>query len=173
MDATYAESMGMELLAGRFFRDRFESDKRAVVANELMIKSMGLKDPVGTFFKIDSVQYEIIGVVRDFHVYSFFDEIRPTMFRVADKENYRFMSLKVMKGTEDETYSALQGKWAELFPEEPFNGGHQEDVFDNYFEEIGNHAKFMKAVAFIAVMLCGSWIVWAGYIECDWQGPGI
>ena len=58
-----------------------------------------------------------------------------------------------MEGTEEETYEALQETWTNLFPEIPFNGGHQEDVFGNYFEEIGNHAKFMKAVAFIAVML--------------------
>ena len=153
VDANYVESMGMELLEGRFFRDRFESDKQAVVANELMIQSMELQDPVGSFFKIDSVQYEIIGVVKDFHMYSFFNEIRPTMFRVAEKEDYRYLTLKVMAGTEEQTYEDLQEKWAELFPDTPFNGGHQEDVFGNYFEDIGNHAKFMKAVAFIAVML--------------------
>lgn len=153
VDYTYPETMGMELLDGRFFRDRFESDKRAVVANELMVESMGLTDPIGSTFKIDSVQYQIIGVVKDFHMYSFFNEIRPTMFRVADKENYRYMSMKVMGGKKEETYQALQDTWAELFPETPFNGGYQEDVFGNYFEEISNHAKFMKAVAFIAVLL--------------------
>ncbi|GAB4243663.1 MAG: ABC transporter permease [Ekhidna sp.] len=153
VEANYAEAMGLELLEGRFFRDRFESDKQAVVANELMIKSMDLQHPVGQFIKIDSMQYEIIGVVKDFHMYSFFNEIRPTMFRVAEKEDYRYMSMKVMPGTEDETFNALKEEWATLFPEEPFNGEHQEDVFGNYFEDIGNHAKFMKAVAFIAVML--------------------
>lgn len=153
VDANYVETMGLELLEGRLFRDRFESDKKAVVANELMIESMGLQDPVGKFFKIDSVQYEIIGVVKDFHMYSFFNEIRPTMFRVAEKEDYRYVTLKVMAGTEEETFASLQENWAELFPETPFNGEHQEDVFGSYFEQIGNHAKFMKAVAFIAVML--------------------
>jgi len=153
VDANYLESMGLELVDGRLFKDRFESDKKAVVVNELLVKSMSLEDPVGKFFKIDSVQFEIVGVVKDFHVYSFFNEITPTMFRVAEKENYRYLSMKIMSGKEDEAYEALEAKWAELFPELPFNGGHQEDVFGNYFEEIGNHAKFMKAVAFIAVML--------------------
>ncbi len=153
VDAKYLESIGVELLAGRLFQDQFESDKRTVVINELMAKNMSLEDPIGTVFKIDSVQYQIIGMVSDFHVYSFFDEIRPAMFRVADKENYRYLYMKVMSGTSEQTYKALQEEWATLFPEIPFNGGHQTDVFGNYFEEIGNHAKFMKAVAFIAVML--------------------
>lgn len=153
VDAKYLESIGVELLAGRLFRDQFESDKTTVVINELMAKSMELDDPIGTTFKIDSIQYQVIGMVRDFHVYSFFNEIRPAMFRVADKENYRYLYMKVMSGTSEETYTALQEEWAALFPETPFNGGHQQDVFGNYFEEIGNHAKFMKAVAFIAVML--------------------
>lgn len=153
VDANYLESINVELIAGRLFRDQFESDKQTVVINELMAKSMELDDPIGEVFKIDSVQYTIVGLVKDFHVYSFFNEIRPAMFRVADKENYRYLYMKVMAGKADETYDALQEEWAALFPETPFNGGHQEDVFGNYFEEIGNHAKFMKAVAFIAVML--------------------
>ncbi len=153
VDANYAEAMGLELIDGRLFRDRFESDMRAVVANELMVKSMELKDPVGSIFKIDSIQYEIIGVVKDFHLYSFYEEIRPTMFRVAEREDYRYLSIKVTGGKEEETYKDLEAKWAEFYPEDPFNGGYQEDVFEFYFEEIGNHAKFMKAVAFIAVLL--------------------
>ncbi len=153
VDANYTEAMGLELIDGRLFRDRFESDKQAVVANELMVQSMELKDPIGSIFKIDSVQYEIIGVVKDFHLYSFYSEIRPTMFRVAEEEDYRYLSIKVMGGKEEETYKDLEAKWAEFYPEDPFNGGYQEDVFEFYFEEIGNHAKFMKAVAFIAVML--------------------
>lgn len=153
VDANYMESIGAELVAGRLFRDQFESDKRTVVVNELMAKSMELEDPIGATFKIDSIQYQIIGMVKDIHVYSFYDEIRPTMFRVADKENIRYLYVNVMEGKEDETYEALQAEFAELFPEVPFNGGHQEDVFYWYFEEIGSHAKFMKAVAFIAVML--------------------
>jgi len=153
VDANYLESINVELVAGRLFRDQFESDKRTVVINELMAKSMSLEDPIGEVFKIDSIQYQIIGMVKDFHVYSFFNEIRPSMFRVADKENYRYLYMKVMTGKADEAYASLQEEWATLFPEIPFNGGHQEDVFGNYFEEIGNHAKFMKAVAFIAVML--------------------
>lgn len=153
VDANYAESMELELLDGRFFRDRFESDKKAVVINELMAQSMSLDEPVGEFFKIDSVQYEIIGLVKDFHIYSFFNEIRPTMFRIAEKEDYRYLTMKVMEGTEIETYQSLQDTWADFYPEIPFEGGLQEDVFDNYFEEIKNHAKFMKSVAFMAVML--------------------
>lgn len=122
VDANYVESMGLELLEGRSFRNRFESDKLAVVANELMVKSMGLSDPIGSFFKIDSVQYEIIGVVKDFHMYSFFSEIRPTMFRVADKEDYRYLTLKIMDGSEDAAFASLKETWAELFPETPFDG---------------------------------------------------
>ncbi|MEM7299272.1 MAG: FtsX-like permease family protein, partial [Bacteroidota bacterium] len=153
VDANYLESINVELVAGRLFRDQFESDKRTVVINELMAKNMELNDPIGEVFKIDSVQYTIVGMVKDFHVYSFFNEIRPAMFRVADKENYRWLYMKVMSGKAEETFEALEEEWATLFPETPFNGGHQEDIFGNYFEEIGNHAKFMKAVAFIAVML--------------------
>lgn len=153
VDSKYIETMELELTQGRFFKDGFESDMQTAVVNELLVEQMELEQPIGQVFKIDSVRYEIIGVARDFHIYSFYNKVRPTIFMVADEDDYRYMSMRVRAGKEKETYEALQAQWSLHFPEIPFQGGHQEDVFGNYFEQIGGHAKFMKAVSLIAVLL--------------------
>lgn len=153
VDANYFETMGLHLQHGRVFKDFYESDKQAVVVNELFAKSMVLEQPIEQSFKIDSIQYTIIGVVRDFHNNSFSNKVRPTIFRVADREDYRYLTMKVRPGSEQQTYNALKDQWAKLFPETPFQGGFQEDVWGNYFKGIGIHATFWKIIAFIAVLL--------------------
>jgi len=153
VDANYLNTMGLQLKAGRFFNDYEGSDRQAVVVNELLVKNLGWQKPIGQQFKIDSMQYEVIGVVKEFHNYSFSTRVRPTMFRVAERENYRYLSMKVRDGSEIETYKSLQAGWTRLFPESPFNGGFQEDVWGSYFSEIEIHGHVWRVFASIAVLL--------------------
>ena len=155
VDAEYFETMGLALQAGRLFKKHAGSDKQAVIVNELLVKNMMWQQPIGEQFKMDSVQYEVVGVVKDFHSYSFFNHVHPTIFKVADenKSNFQYLSLKVKAGSEKGTYLALQNEWLKLFPDTPFNGGYQEDVWGNYFEEIKIHGKFWRVIAVLAVVL--------------------
>lgn len=151
--ATYFETMGLQVLEGRAFNDHEGSDKQAIVVNELLVKNMAWSNPVGQQFKIDSIQYEVVGVVKDFHSYSFARMIQPTIFKLADKADYRYLSMRVRPGTEMKAYTLLQSKWTELFPEIPFNGGYQEDVWGNYFAEIKIHGIVWRVIALIAISL--------------------
>lgn len=155
VDAHYFETMGLNLTAGRSFRSRSESDRRAIIANELFVKNLNLNNPIGELIEMDSAKYEIIGVVSNFHPYSFANAIQPTLFTLASEPDYRFLSMKVEGDSEKEVYTTLRSAWAQLFPEIPFQGGYQEDVWGSYFEEIATHGMFWRAVAAITVLLAG------------------
>lgn len=155
VDANYFETVGLPLQQGRGFNDHYKADKNAVVVNESFVNSFGLVKPIGWVFRVDSIQYEIVGVVGDFHNYSFNNKVHPTIFNVADPERYRYLSMRVKPGSEKEAYKKLQSQWAKLFPETPFQGGYQEDVWGGYFTEIAIHAGVWKVFAFIAVLLAG------------------
>jgi putative ABC transport system permease protein len=116
---------------------------------------MGWTNPIGQTFRIDSAEYEVIGILKEFHHLSFSKVVRPMIFTVADKENYRYLSLKVRSGSEIKVYKALQANWAFLFPETPFEGGLQQDVWGNFFESIKIHRSVWTVFAIIAVLLAG------------------
>jgi ABC-type antimicrobial peptide transport system permease subunit len=153
VDARYFETMGITLLEGRSFNDQEESDKHAVVVNEVLVRNMGWEKPVGELFTIDSTQFEVIGVVKNFHFSDFYTPLNPTIFSRAEKKDYHYLTLKARSGSIINTYKALQSNWAELCPEVPFDGGFQEDVWGNYFQEIENHGKVWKVFAAIALAL--------------------
>ncbi len=153
VDAHYFETMGLRLKAGRVFNDHEGSDSRAVVINELMAKNMAWKQPIGELFEIDSVKFEVIGVLKDFHNYSFDEALRPTIFTLAAKTDYRYLSLKVRPGSETEAYNTLQTQWAKLYPEIPFQGGFQEDAWGHYYEEHSIYGQVWRGFASIAVLL--------------------
>ena len=153
VDAKYFETMGLQLTEGRGFKDHEGSDKQAIVVNELLVNNMAWENPIGQEFRIDSVQYTVIGVIKDFHNYSFSKQVRPIIFNVAEKKDFHYLSLNGRTGAEIKTYKTLQATWAELFPETPFEGGLQEDVWGFYYEEIAIYGLVWRVFAFIAVSL--------------------
>lgn len=153
VDPKYFETMGLELIKGRAFHDHPESDKQAVMVNELLVRNLNWTEPIGQQFEIDSIRYEVIGVLKDFHHESFFSKMQPTIFKVADRKDYRYLSLRVKNGSQADSYKALQSQWAKLYPEIPFLGGYQEDVWSGYFWSLDKSVAFNRVIAIIAVML--------------------
>jgi len=152
VDPTYFETLGLQLKGGRVFNEAEGSDQHSVIINETLARTLG-SDPIGRTFRIDTVQYEVIGVIKEFHSYEFTQLVRPIIFKVADKADYHFLSLKARSGADIEVYKALQAGWSELFPEIPFEGGLQEDVWGFYREKIGIYKLVWRVFAFLAVSL--------------------
>jgi putative ABC transport system permease protein len=153
VDPTYFKTMGLEIIEGRGFNDHDGADKQSVVINEKMAKTMLWDNPIGQAFMIDSVKYEVVGMLRDFHNYSFAKGVRPMIFTVADKDNYRYLSLRTRDGAAIKTYTSLQENWISLFPELPFDGGFQEDAWGFYWQEIEIYKLVWRVFAFFAVTL--------------------
>lgn len=153
VDAGYFETMGIRLTKGRFFHDQAVVDTKSVVVNELLVETLALNEPLGFQFEMDSMRYEIIGVVADFHNQNFYFEKRPTIFRMADPDNFRFLSVKVLPGKEAESLEKLRLAWNTQFPELPFNGGYQDDTWGRFFTQVETQEDFTRAVALVAVLL--------------------
>ena len=153
VDADYLNTMGITLASGRSFINNSESDKKMIIVNETLVKNLHIQNPIGQQLRVDSVQCEVIGVVKDFHSTSFFTEIKPIIFRLSEKENYRYIAIRVTPGTERDTYKAVQAQWTTLFPETPFDGGFQEDVWASYYEQIGIHALVWNVFATLALIM--------------------
>lgn len=151
----YFETMGLPLKEGRTFEKATQSDQQAIVVNETFVRGLGLSQPVDHIVTIDSTRFQIVGVVKDVHAYNFGNPIRPTMFRVAVKDNYYFLTMRVRAGQQTKVLNDLKAEWLELHPEEPFLGGLQEDVWPGYFERVESYERFNKAIAMVAVLLAG------------------
>jgi putative ABC transport system permease protein len=77
-DAGFFNTMGLQLIAGRYYSDDLSTDIRKVVVNESFIIQNNITNPLGLRFKgMDQNEYEITGVVKDFHYKSFSTSIAP------------------------------------------------------------------------------------------------
>ena len=142
-----------QLADGRLLNDHFAADKHSLVVNDAFVQDLHLTHPIGQTLKIDSISYRIVGTLREFHSHSFFHKMKPTMFTVAEKESYRYLSVRVRSGAQAKTFRELQANWSTLYPDIPFDGGFQDNVWGAYYETLDIHAKVWKAFAGVAVLL--------------------
>lgn len=66
-DANFLEILGIKLIKGRFFSEDLATDRGKILVNETFIKESGIADPIGGSFGNQSDNFEIIGVIKDFH----------------------------------------------------------------------------------------------------------
>ena len=149
----YLDLMEIDLVNGQGFEEDLMADETGVIVNEFLVESMGWDDPVGQTFRIDSVQHKVIGVAQNFHFNNFYYEMAPMIFMKSQKEDYRYLSLRVREGQEADAFVALRQAWIKNFPEEPFLGGHQEDVWSSFNAQLDIMEEYNKVLASITVIL--------------------
>lgn len=103
-DSRFSETFGLTMVMGRWWN---EGEREKVVLNREAARVMGLSDPIGTLIRIDpgSVsatqgkssmrEYEVVGVVDDFHTLSFRNRIYPTLFRQTSEDIFWYLRVDV------------------------------------------------------------------------------
>ncbi len=123
-DPDYANVYGIGIVDGKFMTLENEAWKyNDIVINESAAKTLkvGVGDRVKPLFS-DTVTYTIKGIVKDITNASMREErSRIAFMHPRQFYAYRFFSLKLRPGNIAESVTAIENKWREIFPEDPFN----------------------------------------------------
>ena len=132
-DYDFDKSMGLKIIQGRYFSRDFASDSNAVVINEAVVKSLGLKEPIiGTSLMINASQeINVIGVVKDFHYESLHKQIGPLCLLYGAVSTY--ITLKIGPLETQKTIKAIEAKWKEFLPDQTFDYSFMEEHLDNQY----------------------------------------
>lgn len=137
VDYDYVDSMGMEVVQGRNFSRKMLTDERnAILLNQEAVKMFNLAQPIGEKFMVPGreglKEMTVIGVVKDFHVYSLKQKIEALMLYI--NPDY-FFSIAVRIRPEDtqKTLAFLGETWKGIFPDSPFNYIFLEDAYHQLY----------------------------------------
>lgn len=149
------ETLGVELLEGRYFSTEHSTDTAKIIFNEAAIRVMNMKDPIGKVIKLwDKHSMEIIGVVKDFHFQSLHDVVNPLFFKLGPNDT-NFIMIRLEAGKEKETLNALTSFYNN------YNPGF---TFDYMFQDV-EYAKQYAAEQRVA-SLSGYFAAFAILISC-------
>ena len=124
----YLETAGLEIVAGRPFDARREADvTSAVLVNETFVKQFDWTDPLGQYVTMDSVRYEVVGVLRDFYN-NVWNPITPSVFRLAEPAAYRYLVARVPAEDLTAMQAFMRETWQQVAPETPYGGLPQDEM---------------------------------------------
>lgn len=141
VDFGYPEMMGMDLLKGRFLSSEYASDTvNNVVINETLAKELGIYDnPVNQ--KLNK-ELNVVGMVKDFHVFDAFSPIKPLIMEhwISEKKHmvYNMGNILVKFKPEnlDEIISNLEVYWPQkVITTKPFDYTFLDQNFAKTYEQ--------------------------------------
>ncbi|MEL7147510.1 MAG: ABC transporter permease, partial [Bacteroidota bacterium] len=154
---TYDDVLGVEMLSGSFFAGKV-SDTASIVVNEALIRRLDwqLEDAVGKkLLRPDEGSYEIIGVMKDFHVSSFRESLRPMLLRYSEYlERNEFGRLYMMinvSGNYPQVLDELQRNWTQYAGTEILSFEFLDQKFDSLYADERNFGKIFSTFSVLAI----------------------
>lgn len=151
IDKDFISFFKMQLIEGASFTGA-ASDTANYILNEAAIKEMGLKNPIGKRFRMNTITGKIIGVVKDFHYASMKEKIAPALFWYAPQY---FSTVYVKTTTHDakNELAAAGDQFKQYNGQYPFGYAFLDDVFNSLYQSEQREGTLFNYFAGIAIMI--------------------
>lgn len=149
----YLETMQLGLNQGRLLAESRSTDaEQAVLVNETLVARHGWQDPVGQQIIVEGQPMTVVGVLDDFHYASFMTKIDPTVIRLAEETDFRYIVMQARAGQVNAVAQHMQRVWRAQVPDAPYRGFFQDQVFAS-FSRSNNALTVIFSVAGIFALL--------------------
>lgn len=157
VDHDYLSTMKMKIIEGRDFSKEFSTDSLAVIFNQAAVKAFGFENPIGEIlsrpsdFKGNVKNYEIIGLVEDFHFESLRNNISPLAIFIGNSNET--ISFRINSADISTIVSKLRDSWNELAPGQPFNYSFLDERFNSMYKAEQRISEIFGTFAALAIFI--------------------
>ncbi len=171
-DHSMLEFFNAELIAGRFFSEKYSTDlpqtaqqsgikaTQGGILNKTAVAALGFKsaeDALGQIVDItqtdDSIlATKIVGVVADIQLRSARDTIDPMVFVVREAPLW-ILNAQIMPGAEQQTLRSIDAIWARLVPDVPIDRGFTEDRFSEHYRADAQRGRIFAYFSLLAILI--------------------
>lgn len=166
MDYNYLDLMNVKLLKGRKLSPGIASDStQNILVNETLAKKLELKDPIGKELQsgMNDQKFKIVGVVQDYFVEGFQNEIRPTIFfhwKTVNWQKYNLQAILIKINPEkiESALDEIENRWkTQIEPGYPFQYKFVDEQFARTYQQYQNQKIifFILTITVITIALLG------------------
>jgi len=161
IDPDFITTYGITVLAGRSFNPEIRSDMESVLINEAALTAFGLGTPENALKEriiVGGDTTAIVGVLKNYHWNSLKTEHAPWLFK-ADTISWRAFSIHLDGKNMNETIGAVEAKYKEAFPGNPFDYYFLDDFFNKQYKDDQQFGKIFSLFAMLAIVIAclGLW----------------
>ncbi len=165
VDDGFLDTFKIEIVEGRGFSRKISTDLTdAVMINETAVRTLEWENPIGKSIEIlatrdgQTTQKTVIGVFKDIHQRSLYSVVAPTVIQYisdvgAIELRGRRLAFRLNSENLADSLSAIQTKWEETYPNNPYYSFFLDEFFDNQHraeEKLGN---IFRTFAVMAVFI--------------------
>jgi putative ABC transport system permease protein len=151
-DENFLSTHGLKLKEGRFFSKDFPSDtSNSALVNEAFLKNVNMKDPIGKEITVmNRDKYQIIGVVKDYHHSSLYEEVIPQVF--VSNPNYGSSNfiIKIANNNVPKTLDHIRNVFKTQYPFQPYAYNFISDLNAKNYEK---EYKMREMILFSALII--------------------
>jgi len=150
----YIETLGIELIDGRFFDENITAGNQYFVVNQTTASLLGWEEPVGKkmgYFHQETPG-QIIGVVKDFNFFSLHNPIEPLVM-VYNPNPGQHLILRFEQGQEQAAISALTAAWNEVVPNYPLDYRFLKETLKAQYEADATQNKLVGFMTALCVII--------------------
>ena len=154
-DTSYFRIYDLEFVAGRPYS---ETDTvREFVVNETLVRKLGFVKPEDVIgkemnFWDGEIVAPIVGVIKDFHVYSLRDPISPVAM-ASWKSLYGNLNIKIRPEKAKATLSFIENLWNQAYPAYVYEYQFLDEKIDNFYKQEQQLSQLYKIFAAIAIFI--------------------
>jgi ABC-type antimicrobial peptide transport system permease subunit len=154
VDHDYIKTLDLKLVTGRGFDRKFAADSLSLVINETMAKSLNEENPLAINIMMDdSVNYKVIGVLKDYHFEKLNKSIAPiTLFMNKEWDMY-YAYVKVVPKNISASFDSVKNAYARVEPNAPFLGSFLNENVDRTFRRERALTTMITSGSCIAIVL--------------------
>ena len=154
-DTSFFKLYDLKFVAGRPYH---QSDTiREFVVNETLVKKLGFRNPEEVLgkemnFWDGALSAPIVGVIKDFHVYSLRDPLSPVALG-SWKALYQNLNIKIRPENAKATLAFIQDLWNRSYPAYVYEHQFLDEKINNFYRQEGQLSQLYKIFAGIAIFI--------------------
>ncbi|CCH51916.1 Macrolide export ATP-binding/permease protein macB [Fibrisoma limi BUZ 3] len=160
VDYDYLQTMGFRLKQGRLFSREFPGDtNRRIVVNEATLRKFQIPEQKAIGQKLDfewqgeTQQFEIVGVVGDFHFQDLHQTIEPYAFLLNNDPDFNYIIVHVNTADMASVLSFLEQKWKAIRPDEPFAFTFLNEDFQHNYQAEARTSRIVSTFTIISILI--------------------
>lgn len=148
----FTRTFGLEIVEGRTFDRSYSTDlEQAILLNETAVKQIGWDQSVGKTIDFDG-EKKVIGVIKDFHIFSLKEKIDPLIIMPIDTSS-EFLAIRMNSASLSNTVSQIEDIWNEIVPFMPFRYNFLDDSFDALYRTELRLNSLLTSFALFAILI--------------------
>jgi putative ABC transport system permease protein len=167
-DAGFFEMVGLHLVTGRFYTEDLSTDNLKVVVNESFLRKHNLTNPIGNKFSPGKREFEIVGVVKDFHFNPVNQPITPLAIRNESFASYCLVKLKTINFKSlNSVIQNIKTTVSELSPSFPVEVSFLDQAVENMYQSELRFQRTFSLFASCTIVICCLGILAMSLFSCQ------